>query len=192
MDVGPFRGQRPTETRVPPRQGTATQAPPEPQPIEKEPPKPMNRPAQTRFSTEKEKPKRLIIVLIAAAVVAVGIIGWFAVSNLGGGMINGGKYQAVFFTNGQVYFGKLQQKGDGYYRLTEVFYLQSPSQQGTDDAENPQQASSDQNSVQLIKLGSEIHGPEDEMIINRDQVLFYENLKSDGSVSQKIEEYKKQ
>ena len=41
------------------------------------------------------------------------------------------------------------------------------------------------------KLGQEIHGPEDEMIISKDHVLFYENLKSDGKVSQSIEQYKK-
>ncbi len=43
---------------------------------------------------------------------------------------------------------------------------------------------------QLIKLGEEVHGPEDAMIINRDQVLFYENLKPGGKVSQLIQNYK--
>lgn len=45
--------------------------------------------------------------------------------------------------------------------------------------------------MQLIKLGDEIHGPEDEMILSKDQVLFYENLKTDGKVAQSIEKYKK-
>jgi hypothetical protein len=42
----------------------------------------------------------------------------------------------------------------------------------------------------LIKLGKEVHGPEDAMIINRDQVQFYENLKSDGEVAKLIDQYK--
>jgi len=37
-----------------------------------------------------------------------------------------------------------------------------------------------------VKLGSEIHGPEDLMIINRAQILFVENLKPSGRVSQAI------
>jgi ABC-type Zn uptake system ZnuABC Zn-binding protein ZnuA len=43
--------------------------------------------------------------------------------------------------------------------------------------------------VQLIKLGSEVHGPEDAMMIAKAQVLFYENLKPDGKVAQSISKY---
>ena len=45
--------------------------------------------------------------------------------------------------------------------------------------------------MQLIKLGSEIHGPDDEMIINKDQVLFFENLKTDSTVAKSIASYQK-
>ena len=44
--------------------------------------------------------------------------------------------------------------------------------------------------VQLVKLGSEIHGPDDAMIINKDQLLFFENLKKDGKVTDSINKYK--
>lgn len=43
--------------------------------------------------------------------------------------------------------------------------------------------------MQLIKRGEEVHGPEDAMIINRDQVLYYENLKPSSKVSQLIQKY---
>ena len=84
-----------------------------------------------------------------------------------------------------MYFGKLQRVNNEYYRLTSVFYLQTKST--TTDAKNPQ--SSDSNGVELIKLGGELHGPDDEMMIERTQVLFFENLKADGKVSQTIKEY---
>ena len=103
-------------------------------------------------------------------------------------VIDSSKYQAVFFTNGQVYFGKLKNQGSDYLHLSDVYYLQTNADA---TSENPQQSTStDQGNVQLIKLGDEIHGPEDEMIISKDQVLFYENLKTDGKVSQSIQEYK--
>jgi hypothetical protein len=112
-----------------------------------------------------------------------------------GSPIDSSKYQAVFLTNGQVYFGKLQKSVDNYYKLTDVFYLQA-TQAKTDstneaDAQNPQTTSS-QAGVQLIKLGNEVHGPEDSMVIDRSQVLFIENLKKDGKVVDSIDKYKKE
>lgn len=129
--------------------------------------------------------------MIVAGIVVLGVVGWFVWSgmNSGGTAIDSSKYQAVFFTNGQVYFGKLHAFNNGYMKLTDVYYLQS--QQSTDGSKNPQATSSDQNNnVQLIKLGDEIHGPEDEMVISKDQMLFYENLKPDGKVAQSIDKFK--
>jgi hypothetical protein len=101
--------------------------------------------------------------------------------------VEGGQYQAVFVnvngTNGgQVYFGKVTAMTPQYIRLTNVFYIQN-------------QQSGDQSSASaynLVKLGCELHGPKDEMVINRDQVFFWENLKSDSQVAQKAAEFYKQ
>lgn len=133
-------------------------------------------------------------LIIAIAVVVLGAGGWFAWSHLRGVPgIESDKYQAVFFTNGQVYFGKLHKVDSEYMKLTDVYYLQTQSSEvDSTDSENPQDStSSESNNVQLIKLGSEIHGPEDAMIISKDQVLFFENLKPKGKVSQTIEKSKK-
>lgn len=137
--------------------------------------------SQSKFSL----PKWLTLVAI---VVGIALLAWFFLIRGGsvGGYIDGGKYQAVFFTNGQVYFGKLSPLGDGYLKLSEVFYLQSKDADTTD----PQETSNSETNVELIKLGSEVHGPEDAMIVSRDQVLFFENLKRDGTVSKSIEKYK--
>ncbi|MDP3993991.1 MAG: hypothetical protein U1C57_00400 [Candidatus Doudnabacteria bacterium] len=84
-------------------------------------------------------------------------------------------YQAVFLENNQVYFGKLRNAGRGLWSLTDVYYLRAgEAQQGTD----------------LIKRGSELHGPKDEMIINKDHVLFYEEIGDDSEVIKKIREHK--
>lgn len=95
-------------------------------------------------------------------------------------------YQAVFLTNGQVYFGKLQIVGDNYLTLKNIYYLQV--QQPVQPADTTANAS--KNQTQLVKLGNELHGPKDSMQISSKQVLFWENLKTDGKVSQAIASYK--
>ena len=193
MDGG-FRAPRPVERRAAGRPEPAYRPPDEPQQPVSEPPKPVHRAAAPRQTAKEEKSrlKRFLWPIVIAVIVLV-VAGWFTWSKMGtaGTAIDSGKYQAVFFTNGQVYFGKLQSFNGQYMKLTNIYYLQS--QQASSDAansKNPQATSSDQNNVQLIKLGDEIHGPEDEMIISKDQMLFYENLKSDSKVVQSIDKYK--
>jgi hypothetical protein len=140
--------------------------------------------------TPPRRKRRIIFPIIGIIIIlALAAAGFFVVRSMQNGPtgIDTKEYQAVFFTNGQVYFGKLQSFNNQYLKMTDIFYLQT---QSTDTSSNPQQTSTDQSNVQLIKLGNEIHGPEDEMIIARDQVLFYENLKSDGKVAQSIAKYK--
>jgi uncharacterized membrane protein YtjA (UPF0391 family) len=136
-----------------------------------------------------KKSKSKIVFLIIAIIVLLGVLGFGAMRLAGtstSAAIDTNKYQAVFFTNGQVYFGKLQTLNGNYLKLTNIFYLQTATA-----STNPQQTNTSTNAnVQLIKLGSEVHGPEDEMIISKDQVLFFENLKSDGKVTQSINSYK--
>jgi len=43
----------------------------------------------------------------------------------------------------------------------------------------------------LVKLGQELHGPVDSMQINRDQILFYEDMKESGKVMEAIRSYQK-
>jgi hypothetical protein len=194
MDGG-YRAGRPVERRTASRPEPAYRQPEPPQPVN-EPPKPVHR-APVQHRVEKEKKgwlKRLLWPLVVLAVVLLGIAGWLMWSNMnssGAPGIDSSKYQAVFFENGQIYFGKLQPLDADHMKLTDIFYLQS--QQSGKDSTNPQASSSDQSAnsnMQLIKLGEEIHGPEDEMIVNKDQVLYYENLKDSGKVAQSIKKFK--
>lgn len=101
-------------------------------------------------------------------------------------------YQAVFLTNGQVYFGKISNQDQYYVTLTDIYYLQvvQPPLQGSGQDAAAAQAQAAQPQISLVKLGQELHGPVDEMHISRSQILFYEDLKVDGSVVKAIADYK--
>lgn len=195
MDQGPFRMSRPTDRKVAARPDQAQRRPTTPEPA-KQPPasaSPAGTP-QRASAQPPSSPKRFLLPIAAVIITALITAGAFVWMNqrATSTAIDSSKYQAVFFTNGQVYFGKLQARQGEYMKLTDIYYLQSqqPGAAAT-DSENPQATSSDKSNVQLIKLGDEIHGPEDAMYIAKDQMLFYENLKTDGKVSQSIAQYKK-
>ena len=140
---------------------------------------------------KNNKMKRIVITVgIVVLLVIVSLGGWFAYRSSTSAVIDGSKFQAVFFTNGQVYFGKLQTLNGNYMKLTNIFYLQAQTAAATDASKNPQQTAAQATSdVKLIKLGSEVHGPNDEMVISTSQILFFENLKNDGKDAQSITTY---
>lgn len=148
-----------------------------------------------RKANIKKSQKKFALALagVLVAVLVVVLSGWLLYRSSTAATIDSGKYQAVFFTNGQVYFGKLKQVNANYFKLTDVFYIQAQEADAQEtDSENPQQTSTDSTDIRLIKLGSEVHGPDDEMIISKEQVLFFENLKADGKVSDSIIKYNAQ
>jgi len=127
----------------------------------------------------------VIIVLVIIGLVFRGQL--FGRSGAGGpagsspAAMGASGYEAVFLTNGQVYFGKLSNPNGDYVTLNDIYYLQVGPQQGS--ATSPSEASSTQaQTISLVKLGNELHGPVDEMHISRAQILFYEDLKSSGQV----------
>lgn len=92
--------------------------------------------------------------------------------------------QAVFFKTGKVYFGKITKITPAQITLENIYYLQVGTE-GKPDLKNlPADA-------QLIKLGNELHKPQDAMYIERGEVEFWENLTSDGAVAKAIAEYEK-
>lgn len=90
-------------------------------------------------------------------------------------------YVGVFLDNGQVYFGQAKGLTPEFLTLENIYYLQS---------DKPADAAATQNDLKLIKLGNELHGPKDQMEINRDHVLFIESLKDDSKVVEGIRNYK--
>lgn len=89
-------------------------------------------------------------------------------------------YQAVFLDNDQVYFGHLTNVSSQYHVLLDVYYIQlGTSGQGS------------ATTGRLVRLGeTEGHGPKNEMILNRDHILFWENLTPDSLVVQQIRKLK--
>jgi hypothetical protein len=98
------------------------------------------------------------------------------------------KFQAVFLNGGQVYFGKIRDLNEQFITMDNIYYLRVNEQVQPDTDEQNQGAQQD---ISLAKLGCELHGPEDFMVINHEQVTFWENLKDDGQVAKAITEFVK-
>lgn len=191
MNGDPYRTSQSADRRVINRSGQAAyRQAEESRPVD-EPVKSVAKPvsAPRSSASQKQPSKRWLWVVLSIVLVLIFVgAGWFAWSsakNANTG-IDASKYQAVYLMNGQLYFGKLQVLSDTKLKLTNVYYLQTQNNESTDktDAESAETTS---NNVQLIKLSNAIYGPNDEMIISKDQVLYYQNLKSDSKASQLIE-----
>lgn len=137
-----------------------------------------------------------IVLLFSATTLAVALV---TLLYFGGSkevdFVDSKRQQAVFLTNGQVYFGKVKSISKDYIDLRGIYYLnvnqqvqpdQKPAGNNANNATNNQQS---QSSISLVKLGCELHGPSDQMLINRDQVTFWENLKTDGQVAKAIDKW---
>ena len=116
------------------------------------------------------------ITYAVIALVAVWILG----SQLGIGRVNAAfpeipadKWQAVFLESGQVYFGRLADTGGDYVTLSNVYYLKEA-------------ADLSQSNLNLVKLGGELHGPEDTINIRKESIAFWENMKDTSRVVQSI------
>jgi len=125
------------------------------------------------------------VILVGVAVLVAGIAIVLARSNVKtptaeSTFVQSSKYQAVFMNNGQVYFGKVVSLNSDYLRMKEVYYLTQSSDSNSSD-------------YTLVKLGcQQIHDPYDEMVMNRTQVTFWENLNDDGRVVDSIKKFKQQ
>ena len=97
------------------------------------------------------------------------------------------KFQAIFLNGGQVYFGKVRELNTKFITIDNIYYLRVNQQVQP----NQTTANAADQDVSLAKLGCELHGPTDVMIINREQVLFWENLKTDGQVTKAVDAYVK-
>jgi hypothetical protein len=127
-----------------------------------------------------------VILLAGIAVLLIGITLVFTRSNGDNEskFIDSSKYQAVFLNNGQVYFGNIQDLNNNYVRMDNIYYL---TQNSSDSS------STSSNNYSLVKLGcQQIHDPLDEMVINRSQVTFWENLNPSGKVVTSIKQFQQQ
>jgi hypothetical protein len=87
------------------------------------------------------------------------------------------EYQLVLLSNGQAYFGKLDNLGDHYLVLHDVFYIQSQTNPDTKQIKNS-----------LVKRGKEWHEP-DRMILDAQHVVLIEPVSPSSTVAKLIREY---
>ena len=132
----------------------------------------------------------VFIIIVGCALLLASLSIFLALSgnlNNENKLVNADKYQAVFLNGGSTsgsvtystYFGHITSLNDKYMVLQDVYYLTT--------------ASNSSSSPQLIKLGcQQLHSPYDEMVINHDQIAFWENLQDSGKVVQAIKQFVKQ
>jgi hypothetical protein len=173
------RGLRPNQ------QPTSHESPAHHHPAEPEQPKPSKR---SRLKNGNFTNITYISLLFSVTIVLVGLLFALVLSsnrNKEESFVDASKFQAVFLNNGQVYFGHINELNKDYMSVSDIYYLRVNQQV------QPDRQAAAQNDVSLVKLGCELHGPQDSMVVNRDQVTFWENLKEDGQVAKAVAEYVK-
>ena len=129
-----------------------------------------------------------MVLMFCVVVVLVGLLVFLG---FGGSADNESKYiqtpklQAVFLNTGQVYFGNIKVLNNDYLVLDNIYYLQTSSSGSSSSS------TSSNTSVSLVKLGCELHAPLDQMMINRAQVTFWENLSPSGQVAKAVATFEK-
>lgn len=157
----------------------------------------------------------LFLVILAGFIIVKPKINlpFMSSSKSGGEGINASGYQAVFLVNGQVYFGKLRGFSSNEPTLTGVYYLQMGTNLQPGEASKQQAVTVEKETAKskaakkaatakeatptaaprsnltLVKMGTEVHGPTGELTLNRDQILYVENLRDDSQVVQAIKRY---
>lgn len=174
--------------------------------------------------SDRKSMSKTTIIFAITTVVLLAVVGFLVLPNLSlpslslfGSAAPSGKpsgYQAVFLSNGQVYFGRLDGFNTNEPTLREVYYLKvgtlaDTNQKTTEVKVEPKAGTKEatasaaksptltptptpaaaKTGLTLVKLGEEIHGPADEMKLNKDQILFVENLRDDSQVVAAIKRY---
>lgn len=108
--------------------------------------------------------------LIAALVAFTAVEWWdFTVPSL-----PGARYQAVFLSNGQTYFGRYLDRLGPYVKLEDVYYIQQGAPSADDTPGN----------LRLVRRGVELHAPRSSMLIPKGTILFVEDLAPNSPFAQ--------
>ena len=95
-----------------------------------------------------------------------------------------GSYQAVFLTSGQAYFGNITEINNEYIIMKNAFSIKV--QQAQADEEGEEVSSSE---IKLLSIEEEFYEPEGYMLIEKDSILFIEELKDSSQIIEIIENY---
>ena len=127
-------------------------------------------------------PAIVFFILILALLYFSGGIGGSGVKP------NKDTYQIVYLSNGQSYMGKLEVNAQEFV-LSDIFYTVSVSKQ----VQGEKGVTVDRES-KLVKFGGEFElaGPEDKMVIQRNQVVLWENMRPESKMMGYVNQLKTQ
>lgn len=139
-------------------------------------------PQRPHAATRRQKWSRqqLAAYLFSALAIATAIAGVVLYTHRNDQRIAHDRYQVVYLTSGQIYFGKLQNTSGQYLSLKDVYTIDSQapsSNDATGSVATPNK---------ILKVSQQVYGPDDSMAIRSDQVQFWQNLRSDSKVSKAI------
>ena len=124
-----------------------------------------------RWGTERRRLLWNIAIAAVAFLAAAFFTQWwdFTVPALGHS-----RYQAVFLSNGQTYFGRYYDRFGAYAKIEDVYYLQQVQSSNPD-------ASPD---TRILRRGRELHEPASRMLIPKTAILFIEDLTDASAIAQ--------
>ncbi len=102
---------------------------------------------------------------------------------------------AVMMSNGQTYFGRLEKFGPHTLVLFDVYYLQvNDAEATTDDTTETSDLTdaANESNIKLVKLSQDFYQPNDYLIINRDQVLYWQQLNASSPIIEAMQQYQDQ
>lgn len=132
--------------------------------------------AKSKLVTPSTSSKVLVLLLIAVSVafiISLGARTFGAIVSPDNAKVDKESFQAIRLTDGSVFYGSITNIGQDFIVLSDVYY------ESADSAHDGSQ-------VSLTQHGTEPYGPSNTIHINRNQVVFWENLKRDGAVTETI------
>lgn len=120
-----------------------------------------------------------LVVTPIALIVALGFVAAWIWLLPHGQRINHDVYQAVYMTNGQAYFGKLQNNSGEYLVIESPYTVQNVQADTTKKDADAQ--------TTLLKVKDQVYGPDDSIALRSENILFWQNLRTDSKVQQAID-----
>ncbi len=112
----------------------------------------------------------LVLVLMLAAAA------WMYFTSAQGQSINRSAYQVVYLTNGQAYFGKLQNTNGEYLVMRSPYSAQSVQP-------DPKAGEEAAPTTTLLRVHDQVYGPDDSIAIRAETVAFWQNLRDDSKIT---------
>lgn len=134
----------------------------------------------SRRSSLRKSSTRLVVIPTVLVILLGFLVAWIWLIPHGQRIKTDG-YQVVYLTNNQAYFGKLQNTDGDYLVIKAAYTAQEVQAPATSKNKTPETQTT------LVKVRDQVAGPEDSIALRAEQVLFWQNLRSDSKVTQAIE-----